>query len=468
MQLALPGEAQESLPASPALRRLESPGGSAAAATPFFREDHVHSSLVDFYRCPESLAFASLENRNREAECSYFGEGVPHGLPMHSKTVDDLRLERYSKQSPTGFRALLASETVRSLYYRIRPALSDSLRQSLQRFFLRDWDQLPFPRWPVDTSVEDNLEHHLLLAMKSSGAERVPFIWFWPDGASSAAILTHDVECASGLGFVPDLINVDDEFGIKTSFQLVPKQRYVVSAGLLAMIRDRQCEVNVHGLNHDGNLFKDRNTFLGQCQQINQYVREFKAEGFRSACMYRNVEWYKELNISYDMSVPNVAHLEPQRGGCCTVFPYFIGKIIELPLTTIQDYSLFHILGDYSIELWKRQIEIIAEKHGLISFIVHPDYIFAKRALPVYKELLVYLSHLRSDRNVWIARPGDVNRWWRERNAMKLMFIEGVWQIEGRGREQARIGFASMEGDRIVYKVGQISEPAVAAEFERA
>jgi len=43
-----------------------------------------------------------------------------------------------------------------------------------------------------------------------------------------------------------------------------------------------------------------------------------------------------------------------------------------------------------------------------------------------------------------------------------------VWQIEGRGREQARIGFASMEGDRIVYKVGQISEPAVAAEFERA
>ena len=53
------------------------------------------------------------------------------------------------------------------------------------------------------------------------------------------------------------------------------------------------------------------------------------------------------------MSVPNVAHLEPQRGGCCTVMPYFVGDVLELPLTTIQDYSLFHILGDYSTTLWK-------------------------------------------------------------------------------------------------------------------
>ena len=38
--------------------------------------------------------------------------------------------------------------------------------------------------------------------------------------------------------------------------------------------------------------------------------------------------------------------------------PYFIGNILELPLTTIQDYSLFHILGDYSISLWQQQIDV--------------------------------------------------------------------------------------------------------------
>ena len=28
--------------------------------------------------------------------------------------------------------------------------------------------------------------------------------------------------------------------------------------------------------------------------------------------------------------------------------PYFIGHVLELPLTTAQDYTVFHVLGDYS------------------------------------------------------------------------------------------------------------------------
>ena len=91
--------------------------------------------------------------------------------------------------------------------------------------------------------------------------------------------------------------------------------------------------------------------------------------------MYREQQWYDAFEFSYDMSVPNVAHLEPQRGGCCTVMPYFVGKILELPLTTIQDYSLFHILGDYSISLWQQQIDAIREQNGLITFLAHPDYL---------------------------------------------------------------------------------------------
>ncbi|MFL4245770.1 hypothetical protein, partial [Escherichia coli] len=82
--------------------------------------------------------------------------------------------------------------------------------------------------------------------------------------------------------------------------------------------------------------------FLERAKEINRYAREFQCGGFRSGAMYREQQWYDAFEFSYDMSVPNVAHLEPQRGGCCTVMPYFIGKILELPLTTIQDYSLFH------------------------------------------------------------------------------------------------------------------------------
>jgi hypothetical protein len=266
------------------------------------------------------------------------------------------------------------------------------------------------------------------------------------------------VETTAGVKFILSLMDVDDSFNIKSSFQLVPEQRYTRSADLLETIRQRQCEVNVHGLNHDGNLFRDRKTFLRQASWINRYVQEYGAEGFRSACMYRNVAWYDKLNVSYDMSVPNVAHLEPQRGGCCTIFPYFIGRILELPLTTVQDYSLFHILGEYSIALWKKQIELIMEKHGLMSFIVHPDYVLSEKALSVYKALLAYLAQLRSDKKMWIALPGDVNRWWRERDAMRLVAEEGMLRITGPGRERARIAFACIDKEHIEYEIEQGSE----------
>ena len=452
----------------PRLFRATSPRSRVAVApAPEYRLSNV---LSDFYRCPEESLEPSLAQDLHLTAVEYGrvdhanGDGQGRYSPSAdveqdtSRIVDGLRLERYARNSEGGTDGLLSSEFAQRAYYLLRPLLGASVRKSLQRWFLRDWDRLAFPRWPVDTSVEEIFESHLLLTMKAAGVESVPFIWFWPDGAPSAAVMTHDVEAPAGLAFVSSLIDLDDTFDIKTSFQLVPESRYPVSNHLLETIRQRQCEINVHGLNHDGNLFRDRSTFVEQCKWINYYIQEFGAEGFRSACMYRNVDWYDELNVSYDMSVPNVAHLEPQRGGCCTVFPYFIGKTLELPLTTVQDYSLFHILRDYSIELWKTQIERIMSKHGLISFIAHPDYLLNKRSLDVYKALLGYLVGLREDKKVWVARPGDVNRWWRQRSEMKLVFENGKWCIRGPGHERARIAFAHVQNDNIAFTVGNGSE----------
>ena len=256
----------------------------------------MSNPLVDFYRCPaELITPASPEEYYLGAEYSYRGETLSHGLPSDSSIIDNLRLERYSKQSPTRTGALLASEAARWLYYQIRPALSDSLRQTLQRISLRDWDQLPFPRWPVDTSVEDILERDLLAAMKSARLESIPFIWFWPDGVPSAAVMTHDVEATAGLALVPELMDIDDEFGIKASFQLVPEQRYAVSNDLLELIRKRQCEVNVHGLNHDGNLFRDREILPGAVQAHQSVRGGVRGQRIQvGSGMYRNVDWFGE------------------------------------------------------------------------------------------------------------------------------------------------------------------------------
>jgi hypothetical protein len=127
--------------------------------------------------------------------------------------------------------------------------------------------------------------------------------------------------------------------------------------------------------------------------------------------------------------------------------------MLELPVTTTQDYCLFHILNQYSIDLWKRQIALIIEKHGLANFIVHPDYVFEPRALDTYKALLAYLAELRAESKMWIARPGEVNDWWRQRSQMRLICNGDGWEIEGPGKERARIAYASLEGNQLVYRV---------------
>jgi len=173
--------------------------------------------------------------------------------------------------------------------------------------------------------------------------------------------------------------------------------------------------------------------------------------------MYRNQDWFDALEFSYDMSVPNVAHLEPQRGGCCTVMPYFIGKILELPVTTSQDYTMFQILRKYSIDLWKEQVDLIRQRNGLISFITHPDYLLERRARSVYESLLVYLRGLCAQYGIWEAVPGQLDRWWRARSAMKLIKDNRGYRIEGPECERACIAYATLDGERVVYSVDKNS-----------
>jgi hypothetical protein len=380
-------------------------------------------------------------------------DGSTVHLPFDlGEIVENLRAERYISRS-SGRHGTRRQRIVWHAYYSIRPLLPLGVRKYLHRIHLSDWNEIPFPRWPVDSTVDDLLKTVMALLLESKGLKEIPFIWFWPNGADACSIMTHDVEAEPGKQYISQLMDMDDSFDIPASFQIVPEKRYTVEQELLDSIKTRGFEVNVQDLDHDGRLFQDKNEFTRRAQKINRYAREYNAMGFRSAILYRNQDWYHLLDFEYDMSVPNVAHLDPQRGGCCTVMPYFVGDMLELPVTTTQDHSLFHVLNLHSLELWKQQAEMILNKHGLISFIVHPDYIISERAQKAYKSLLQYLTTLRSERNVWFALPGEVNRWWRQRNKMTVTKDGGKWVIEGTGHERARLAFATLEGNRVIYKL---------------
>ena len=375
-------------------------------------------------------------------------------LPFNPvQVVENLLRERYVKQRPAKNGRMVDLPIVRSTYYAVRELLPVSIRKHLQKFYLGDWSRLLFPRWPVDFTVDTLHERILRLSMQANGIQRMPFIWFWPNGAPNALIVTHDVETAAGRDFTRELIDLDEAHGIRASFQVIPEKRYEVPDEYVALIRSRGFEFNIHDLNHDGQLYQERQLFLQRSKKINSYVKKFATNGFRAGVMYRNLDWYDAYEMSYDMSMPNVAHLEPQRGGCCTVFPYFVGKILEIPLTTCQDYSLFQILNDYSIDLWKQQLALLRKRNGLMSFIAHPDYLIDASARKVYESLLQYLQQMVQREKIWMALPGEVDQWWRARSQMHLVQADGRWTVEGPQSDQAKVAFAVRDGDNLRYEV---------------
>jgi hypothetical protein len=461
--------------------RLDSHKTASATGDGVRSANHV---LADYYRCPPSLPqFLPAAQSIKRRGFFLFGQntfcygrlshtdapGNPEGklddalghvkveapgirLPFDaSEVIENLRRERYSahfREEGSVFNAML-----RKVYYLLRPFVSVSVRRHFQKIHLRDWDTIRFPAWPVDFTVDRIHQKLLALTLRAQGLEKMPFIWFWPDNFRSCAIITHDVEAPPGRDFCGQLMDLDESFGFHSSFQIVPENRYPVPKSYLNSIVSRGFEVNVHDLKHDGRLYADHGEFLRRAERINYYVREFEAEGFRSGILYRNADWYDAFEFSYDMSIPNVAHLDAQRGGCCGVMPYFIGKIIELPVTCTQDYTLFNILGDYSIELWKKQFACILANHGLISVIVHPDYILEPKPQSTYKALLSHLAELRVHGNIWTPLPREVAAWWRARSKMKLAFEDGKWRVEGEGKERARVGYASVAGEEVTYSL---------------
>jgi hypothetical protein len=367
-----------------------------------------------------------------------------------NEIIDNLRLERYPSGQLSSF-----EKGVKDIYYWLRPLTSRFLRGRIQRLRAGNWQKLRFPEWPVDTTVERICEKLLLLALQAKDIDCIPFVWFWPDGARGCVSMTHDVETVAGRDFCPQLLEIDESFGIKASFQIVPEGRYSVTAEFLSQFRDRGFEIGVQDLNHDGRLFDEREEFRRRAALINRYGGEYGAKGFRAAVLYRKPEWYKDLDFSFDMSMPNVAHLDPQRGGCCTVMPYFIGDILELPVTTVQDYTLFHLLGERSIKLWKTQLEMILAENGLATFIVHPDYIIEPDTRSVYEALLVWLSELRRRDALWFALPREIDSWWRARNQMCVVKVGDSWRIAGEGAERAALAFAKVVDGQVVYELAE-------------
>ena len=301
------------------------------------------------------------------------------------------------------------------LYYAVKRFIPRSVQLAARRRLIRSRPLPDFPSWPYEPGVERLLRFYARCLLLALGETEERFRWFWPDSYRAALILTHDVESEEGLRKAVEIADLEEERGLRSSFNIVARW-YPIDRGIVRELAERGFELGVHGVYHDRSMFASREAFDEQLPVVRQTAAELGAVGFRSPATHRVHDWLGDLPVSYDCSVPHSDPYEPQPGGCCSPWPFFVGDVVELPWTMAQDHTLFTLLGHESIDLWVAQLERIEVAHGLVQLLTHPDpgYLGDLKKRALYREFLDVVA----DRpGLWRALPREVAQWWRDRDS---------------------------------------------------
>lgn len=306
-------------------------------------------------------------------------------------------------------------------YYHIKPLIPRWLQIQVRRRVAVWKRQSCKDVWPIDRT-----------------AGKSPAEWRgWPGDKQFAVVLTHDVDTQRGHDRCQQLMALELELGFRSSFNFVAES-YGVSSDLRHHLVKAGFEIGLHGLRHNGDLFESKEEFERQSLLINKYLSKWGAVGFRSPCMYHNLEWMHGLNISYDASTFDTDPFEPQPDGLGTIFPRYIagaGKqngYIELPYTLPQDFTLFVLFREQNIAIWKQKLDWVAENGGMVLLNTHPDYMsfdskktaYDEYPVRLYQQLLEYIEQKYTGQ-YWHALPRDMAEYWKETAGTKPGTAEG-------------------------------------------
>jgi glycosyltransferase involved in cell wall biosynthesis/peptidoglycan/xylan/chitin deacetylase (PgdA/CDA1 family) len=295
-------------------------------------------------------------------------------------------------------------------YYLLKPIMPWRLRLALRQWRAHRRRRVFANVWPID-----------------SRAAATPPGWpGWPDSKRFALVLTHDVEGSKGVSRVEQLMNLELKHGFHSCFNFVPQDEYRVSDVVREMLGQAGFEVGVHGLEHDGKLYSSKARFAEKALRIKEYLHQWNSSGFRSPLMQHKLEWLHALDVEYDSSTFDTDPFEPEPDGVSTIFPFWVpgpnGKgYVELPYTLVQDFTLFGVLRERNIDIWKRKLDWIAEQGGMALLNTHPDYMCFQGKpnrdefqVSYYDELLRYV-HEKYEGSYWSALPREISQYYCNR-----------------------------------------------------
>jgi glycosyltransferase involved in cell wall biosynthesis/peptidoglycan/xylan/chitin deacetylase (PgdA/CDA1 family) len=341
--------------------------------------------------------------------------------------------------------------SLNKIYYYLKPFMPWRLRLFMRRWQANSRRSAHARAWPID--------------QKAGG---IPPGWpGWPDGKRFAFVLTHDVEGNKGLSRVQRLMELESEYGFRSSFNFVPEGEYRVPDVLRHALDQAGFEVGVHGLEHDGKLYASKARFASKAAQIREYLQDWKASGFRSPLMQHRLAWLHELGAEYDASTFDTDPFEPEPDGVATIFPFWVpgpngSGYVELPYTLAQDFTLFVVLRERNIDIWKQKLDWIAEHGGMALLNTHPDYMnfgdseTASDEFPVsyYESFLRYIRE-KYQGTFWSAVPREIAHFYRSelpaasRNTRQktCMLVYNLYESDNRVRRYAET--LAKRGDRV-------------------
>lgn len=315
-------------------------------------------------------------------------------------------------------------------FYRLRPLIPN---------FLRNWLQMSRNRalvldtnWYMSNSFVTRFKQVVEVEISEQPAK--PVIHPWPDNFTHAIVLTHDVEGNEGMAKMESLAKVDEQFGFRSAWFIVPHY-YKLDEGLIREMQARGHEIGIHGYNHDGRLFESRARFRKRAQAINAAARRFGAKSFRAPMVHRNLDWMQELEFSADLSCFDNDPYQAMSGGVGSVWPIQVGRFVELPYSLPQDHTLIG-LGEFNLETYLRKHQLVKRLRGMSMLITHPDYLNGSAKLDVYRRLL---GQLAAEQDAWKALPHEVADWWQARGNSQITETELKPQIIGPAANRGKL-----------------------------
>lgn len=309
------------------------------------------------------------------------------------------------------------------IYYALKPAIPRAIVRMIRKVLSGADRRGIIQNWPIDARYAAFEVEVLRQAMLISGAKSIRCRSFWPGANRFAFVLTHDIETLRGQAFVREVAALEERLGFRSSFNFV-LDRYPLDLELMQDLRGRGFEVGCHGLKHDGKLFSSHRTFCSRSEILNAKMRNYDMVGFRSPLTHRNPAWMQALEIEYDSSFFDTDPFEPVPGGTMSIWPFFLGRFVELPYTLAQDHTLTAVLGETSPKIWMEKVDFIERYHGMALINTHPDYLRQRDCWKVYGQ---FLHSMKQRSGFWHALPQEVAQWWRGRATAHAE----AWKIHG-------------------------------------